>query len=76
LAEFGVAVKVFHGMVVGMRDGIGGADIGAGKTGDTIIDLLDHTETLFLVQFENVGRTDVDTEFAPPAGLFMNNNLK
>jgi len=59
LAEFGIAIKVFNGMVVCVGDGVGRADIGTGKTGDAIICMLDDTKTLFPVQFEHPGRTDI-----------------
>jgi hypothetical protein len=67
LAEFCVAVKVLHGMIIRMTDGVGGADVGAGKAGDAILGMRDHAETLFRVQFKNSGRTDIDAEFASPA---------
>lgn len=51
-------------MVVGVRDGVRRADVGAGKTGDAVIGMLDDTEALFRIQLENFGRTDVDAKLA------------
>jgi hypothetical protein len=72
LAEFGVAIKVFYRMIVRMSNGIGGADIGAGKAGYAVICVFDYAEALFLIQLENLGRADVDAQFTPSTRLFVN----
>jgi hypothetical protein len=72
LAEFGVAIEVFYRMIVRMGNGIGRTDIGTGKAGDTVIDVLDDTESLFCIQLEHLGRADVDTQFTPTTRLFVN----
>jgi len=63
-------------MIIRMADCIGRTYVGAGETGYAIFDMLDYTEGFFLVKLKNLGRTDVDTEFASPARLFMNGNIK
>jgi len=65
LAEFGITVKVFYRMIVRIGNGIGRADIGTGKAGDAVVGVFDYAEPLFLIQFKNLGRTDVDTQFTP-----------
>jgi hypothetical protein len=67
LAEFGIAVEVFYGMVIRVSDGIGRADIGAGEASDAILGMFDHTEPLFRIQFEYFGRADIDAQLASPA---------
>jgi hypothetical protein len=76
LAEFGIAIEVFHGMIIRVGYGIGRTDKGAGETGNAVINLFDHAETFFHIQFENLGRADVNAKFTPPAGLFVNGNFK
>jgi hypothetical protein len=67
LAEFGIAVEVFNDVEVCVADCIGGADVGAGKTGYAILGMLYHTEAFFHIQLEDLGRADVDTELTSPA---------
>jgi hypothetical protein len=71
LAEFGITVKVFYRMIVHMSNGIGRTDIGTGKAGDAVIGVFDYAEPLFLIQFKNLGRTDIDTQFTSSTRLFV-----
>jgi hypothetical protein len=76
LAEFGITIKVFYLMIVNMSNGIGRTDIGTREAGDAVIGVLDHTESLLFVQFENFGRADVDTQFTSATRLFVNSYFK
>jgi hypothetical protein len=67
LAEFSVAIEVFHCMIICVGDCVGGADKGTGEAGDAIFDVFDHTEPLFRIQLKKLGRADVDAQLASPA---------